>query len=219
MPELIEQLLQQLSELPPVLVYTIIGILASVENVFPPVPADTAVALGAFLSNAGAVSAWSVFGVTWAANVGSGIGVYLAARTLGRKFFSGRLGQRLLNPRHLAKLENLYHHHGTWGIFLSRFVPGARAVIPLFAGIAGLKSVRALVPMAVASAIWYGALTFAAARLIPKLDDLAKFVIGLNWVGVALAVVTAAVVLWATVWRRRIEKEAKPRDRTAGEFE
>ena len=219
MPELIEQLLQQLSAFPPVLVYTIIGILASVENVFPPVPADTAVALGAFLSNAGAVSAWSVFGVTWAANVGSGIGVYLAARTLGRKFFSGRLGQRLLNPRHLEKLEKLYHHHGTWGIFLSRFVPGARAVIPLFAGIAGLKSVRALVPMALASAIWYGALTFAAARLIPKLDDLAKFVIGLNWMGVALAVVTAAVVLWAAVWRRRIGKGPKPRDSAAREFE
>ena len=173
------------------------------ENVFPPVPADTAVALGAFLSNAGTVSAWSVFGVTWAANVGSGIGVYVAARTLGRKFFSGRMGKRLLNPRHLRQLEHLYERYGTWGIFLSRFVPGARALIPPFAGIAGLGSVKALVPLAVASAIWYGALTFAAANLIPKLDDVARFVIGLNWIGLGLGAIVLAVPTWYILRRRR----------------
>ncbi len=170
---------------------------------FPPVPADTAVALGAFLSNAGAVSAWSVFGVTWVANVGSGAGVYLTARTLGRKFFTGRLGRRLLNPKHLRKLERLYDRHGAWGIFLSRFVPGARAVIPLFAGIAGLKSFRALVPMAVASAIWYGALTLVAAKLLPKLEDVATFVIGLNWIGLGILTLAVAAAVWVAVRRRK----------------
>jgi membrane protein DedA with SNARE-associated domain len=192
-----------LASLPEGVVYAVIGILASVENVFPPVPADTAVALGAFLSNTGTVSAWSIFGVTWAANVGSGIGVYVAARTWGRRFFTGRLGRRLLNPKHLQKLERLYDRHGTWGIFISRFVPGARAVIPLFGGIAGLKGIRALLPMAVASAIWYGVLTFAAATLIPKLEHVAAFAVGLNWAGLGLATVVVAVVLWATVLRRR----------------
>ncbi|UCD24562.1 MAG: DedA family protein [Gemmatimonadota bacterium] len=208
MPELLEQLVHRLIELPPGLVYTIIGVLASVENVFPPVPADTAVALGAFLSTAGTVSAWSIFGVTWAANVASGVGVYIAARTLGRRFFTGRLGSRLLNPRHLAKLEHLYSRHGTWGIFASRFVPGARALIPPFAGIAGLTWVKALVPMAVASAIWYGALTFMAATLVPKLDDLAVFVVGLNWIGLAFGALVVALVIWVAIARRRMSRGA-----------
>ena len=212
MPELIEQLLHELIELPPAIVYAVIGILASVENVFPPVPADTAVVLGAFLSNAGSVSAWSVFGVTWAANVGSGVGVYMAARTLGRKFFTGRIGRRLLNPKHLAKLEQLYERHGAWGIFASRFVPGARAVIPPFAGIAGLTPIKALVPMAVASAIWYGALTFTAATLIPKLDDLAAFIIGLNWMGLGFGALIVTIVVWVAVFRRRRRQD----DRVSG---
>jgi membrane protein DedA with SNARE-associated domain len=195
--------------LPAAVVYAVIGILASVENVFPPVPADTAVALGAFLSNAGTVSAWSVFGVTWAANVGSGVGVYVAARTWGRRFFTGRLGRRLLNPRHLRKLERLYDRYGAWGIFISRFVPGARAVIPLFGGIAGLKSVRALLPMAVASAIWYGVLTYAAANLIPKLDQIAAFVVSLNWVGLGLAAVIAGLVLWSALLRKKRTKHRR----------
>jgi membrane protein DedA with SNARE-associated domain len=167
--------------------------------------------LGAFLSTTGVVSAWSVFAVTWAANVGSGAGVYVTARTLGRKFFTGRLGRRLLNPKHLRKLELLYDRHGAWGIFLSRFVPGARAVIPLFAGIAGLKSFRALVPMIVASGIWYGALTFVAATLLPKLEHVASLVIGLNWVGLVLVLLAVGAVVWTALRRRKLSRIAAAR--------
>ncbi len=183
-------------------VYTVIGVLASVENVFPPVPADTAVALGAFLSNAGVVSAWAVFGVTWVANVGSATGVYVAARTIGRRFFTGRLGRRLLKPKALGRLERLYHRYGIWGIFLSRFVPGARAVVPAFAGIAKLSALRTLVPLAVASALWYGLLTFVAATLVPKLDDVAAFVIGLNWIGLGLLAAILTTVAVAVVRKK-----------------
>ena len=206
-------MLQQLPTLPPALIYTIIGILASTENVFPPIPADTAVVLGAFLSTVSTISAWAVFGVTWAANVGSATGVYVAARTVGRSFFTGRLGRRLLKPEAMARIERLYERHGTWGIFLSRFIPGVRAVIPPFAGVAGLGSVRALVPMILASGIWYGILTFVAANLLPHLDDVASLVVRMNWVGlVLLAVITG---LGGTVlvvrMRRRGSKETQGR--------
>lgn len=180
--------------------------LAAVENLFPPIPADTAVALGAFLSNTGAVSAWGIFGVTWIANVGSAIGVYVAARTIGRDFFKGRLGARLLRPESLNRLEKLYNRHGTWGIFLSRFVPGVRAVIPPFAGIAGLGCVTALVPMALASAIWYGTLTFIAAKLLLKLDDIPVLLARVNRAGIAiLSVVTVGLLAWFlwSRWQRR----------------
>jgi membrane protein DedA with SNARE-associated domain len=213
---LLSELIQHLPLLPPGVVYTVIGIAASVENIFPPIPADTAVALGAYLSNLGTVSAWSVFAVTWVANVGSAAGVYAAARTLGRKFFTGRLGRRLLNPRHLERLERLYRRHGLWGIFLSRFVPGARAVIPPFAGIAGLSTLRALIPLAVASGIWYGLLTIAAANLIPRLDDVARFVIGLNWVALALGAGLAATVAWIGLRRAKLNRSRMRNDSTGG---
>jgi len=213
---LLRELIQHLPLLPPAVVYSLIGVMASVENLFPPIPADTAVALGAYLSNVGAVSAWTVFAVTWVANVGAAIGVYATARTVGRKFFTGRLGRRLLNQRHLEKLERLYRRHGLWGIFLSRFVPGARAVIPPFAGIAGLSSLKALVPLALASGIWYGLLTFAAANLIPRLDGVAKFVAGLNWVGLALGVALATGVLWIAIVRGKARRSQAAGDTTDG---
>ena len=66
--------------------------------------------------------------------------------------------------------------------------------------------------MAVASAIWYGALTFAAATLVPKLDDLAAFIVGLNWIGLAFGAVIVTIVVWVAVFRRRRRRD----DRVSG---
>jgi membrane protein DedA with SNARE-associated domain len=204
-PDLLRDVIDALVALPPGAVYTAIGILAAVENIFPPVPADTAVAVGAFLSTAGQISVWMVFGITWTANSASATGVYIAGRTIGRPFFRGRLGRRLLQPRAMARLELAYERHGTWGILLSRFVPGLRAVVPPFAGIAGLGAFRTIAPIVVASGLWYGALTYLAATVIRELQQIVDLISGINRVGLGIAV-SAAVAGLATWWRRRRRK-------------
>jgi membrane protein DedA with SNARE-associated domain len=199
----VSELLDSLLQLPPAAVYGAIAALAAIENVFPPVPADTAVALGAFLSAGGRVSAWTVFLVTWIANVAGASAVYAGARTAGRAFFRGRVGVRLLKPAALGRLERLYARYGGWGIFLSRFIPGVRAVVPPFAGIANLRTVPALVPMALASGLWYGGLTLVAATLVRNLDQIAHFVVSLNRAALVVATVLGAVGLVLLVRRRR----------------
>lgn len=199
---MLHDLIQRFVALPPGAIYTVIGAMAAAENVFPPIPADTAVAIGAFLSTAGAVSALNIFLITWVANVATATSVYLAGRVVGRPFFRGRIGRRLMHPRRLARLETLYRDHGTWGIFLSRFLPGVRGVVPPFAGVARLGFWRAVPPMAVASGIWYGILTLAAATLVTRVDDVLSFVGHFNRVALiaGAALLVTASVLW---WRRR----------------
>ena len=53
-----------MSQLPPGAVYTVLAVLAAIENVIPPVPSDAAVALGAFLTNRGLTTPIGVFLVT-----------------------------------------------------------------------------------------------------------------------------------------------------------
>ncbi len=201
--DLLQQLLEAVLELPPHAVYLVIGALAAVENIFPPVPADTVVALGGFLAGAGKVSALNVFLITWAANVLTATSVYLAGRTIGRSFFRGRLGRKLVHPRHVARLERLYHRHGSLGLFLSRFIPGVRAVLPPFAGVARLSFWRSVPPMALASGLWYGALTYAAAALVTQLDDVAAFVRRFNAAAFLLAASVAAALAAFVWWRHR----------------
>jgi membrane protein DedA with SNARE-associated domain len=201
-PSLFQSLLDRLLSLDDATVYGLIGALAAVENVFPPIPADTAVAIGAFLSHHGTVLVRTIFLVTWACNVLGATAVYLAGRTLGRQFFTGRIGRQLLKPTRLERLEQLYSNHGTWGIFVSRFLPGVRAVVPAFAGVARLSAFRAVLPMAVASGIWYGTLTYLVASAAEKIEDVVRIVAHLNWTFVATALVVTGV-LALTIWVRR----------------
>ncbi|MSR07482.1 MAG: DedA family protein [Gemmatimonadetes bacterium] len=189
--------------MPPGAIYVVVALLAAIENVFPPIPADTAVAIGAFVSGTGRVSTLGIFLVTWVANVSSAAGMYVLARRVGKPFLASRLGRRLVKPATLARLERLYRSYGSFGIFLSRFVPGARAIVPPFAGVAGLSAARALIPMAAASAIWYGTLTFLVARYVTEIHQIARVMDGLSTGGLVAAGAFVAIVVVLFVWKRR----------------
>jgi len=181
----------------------VIAVLAALENVFPPLPADSVVALGAFLAGEGAeVTMVGVFFATWIPNVASAIGMYWVARTVGRRFVESPTGRRLLSPQAMAVIARAYRRHHVWGIFASRFLPGYRAVVPPFAGIAGLDAWRALAPVAVASALWYGFLVWLAHHVGSNWDALQRDIGRLGWwfAVIAFAVTTVLAVL---IWRRR----------------
>jgi len=193
----VTDLLHFLESLPAGPLYALIAALAAVENVFPPVPADTAVALGAFLAGRGIMDPWMVFGLTWTANVSSGAAVYALARRHGRALFQGVLGRRLFSDATIARIEEQYQRHGTWGIFLSRLLPVWRGLVMPFAGIAQVSAWRALLPLAAASALYYGALTFLITTLGTNLEDVLRLLKRVNTVlaGIAVALLLAAV-LW-----------------------
>ena len=175
--------------------------LAALENVFPFVPADSTVALGAFLAGRGTLHAGVVFAITWSANVAGGAAVYWVARRYGREFFARPTGRRLLPPPVLAHIEAQYRRHGAWGIFLSRLLPVWRAVVPPFAGIAGLSARRALVPLALASGLWYGALTLSVAALGTNFDAVVSLVMHVNRV-LGVAALGVLIFLGVRVVRR-----------------
>ncbi len=192
--------------MPPALIYVVVGAGAALENIFPPVPADTFVLLGAFLSGTGRASATFVFLVTWLPNVASAIAVYLLARRHGQRVFTTRVGKRLLKPRQLETIARFYARWGTPAIFFSRFLPGFRAIVPVFAGISRVPPVRVALPMAVASAIWYGTLVVlggVAGRNWAAILEL--FARTSAWlVGVAAILMVLVAAWW---WRTRHEHD------------
>ena len=183
--------------------------LAAVENFFPPVPADVAVSLGAFLSGRGTMNGWLVFALTWSANVGSGAAVYALARRHGAIVSRGFLGRHIFTPNTVAQIAEQYRRHGVYGIFFSRLLPIWRAVVMPFAGIAGVPPARALIPMALASAAYYGALTLFVSRLGTNIDDVLRSIRHVNSV---LAIVAGGVVLIIVVWivHRRVRRPPPP---------
>jgi membrane protein DedA with SNARE-associated domain len=194
--------LEWLAGLPPALTYLIIGVGAAVENVVPPVPADTFVLLGAFLAESGRASPWLVFVVTWVANVASAVGVYLLAYRYGNTFFATTVGRFLLQPRQLQQVGHFYARWGTPAIFVSRFLPAFRALVPVFAGVTRVPLRVVLVPLAAASALWYGALVYLGAMAGRNWDAIMWFFGRASSVLLLLAALLLGGVAWWW-WRTR----------------
>lgn len=195
-------MLRALADLPPALIYVVIGAGAAIENVVPPIPADTFVLVGAFLAANGRTDAWLVFLWTWLPNVASALFVYWLARHYGGAFLKSGVGRRLLQPRQLRQIAHFYSRLGTPAIFASRFLPAFRAIVPVFAGISRVGFWRVALPVATASALWYGMLVYVGAAA------------GRNWRAVIDAfarvnstLLAAAVILLIVVgiwwWRSR----------------
>ena len=197
-----DRFLEWVSALPVVWIYAIVMVLSAVENVFPPVPADVAVVLGAFLSRRGLTSAPLIGVLCWLANTASSAGMYFYARAHGRRFVEEGWPRRFMPPRTLRALEEAYARHGVYGIFLSRFLPGIRAAVTPFAGIVGISPLRALVPSASASAIWYAFLVAAGAALGANFEAAKGLVSSANRVlGIVSLAVVMLIALW--LWRQR----------------
>jgi membrane protein DedA with SNARE-associated domain/uncharacterized tellurite resistance protein B-like protein len=174
----------------------------------PPVPSDAAVALGAFLSNRGLTAPLGVFLVTWLSNLAGATAVYLVARRYGRGLFATRIGRRLLAPRSLAIIEREYLRFGVAGIFVSRFLPGIRAVVPPFAGLVNLSPLRTLVPTGIASAIWYGGITLLGSLIGAEWDRINHIIRGVNrTLGLITAVLILAGIIAYFAARRRRSRE------------
>jgi membrane protein DedA with SNARE-associated domain/uncharacterized tellurite resistance protein B-like protein len=196
------------TQLPPIAVYSVLALLAAVENVLPPVPSDAAVALGAFLSNHGVTTPLAVFLVTWTANLAGAAGVYYAARRYGRTLFATSTGRRLLAPRSLAIIEREYLRFGVAGIFVSRFLPGLRAVVPPFAGLVNLSPARTLIPTGVASAIWYGSIIVLGSVIGAEWERINTILLRVNrTLGIATVLLILVGLVWYLLRRRRRQRE------------
>jgi uncharacterized tellurite resistance protein B-like protein len=105
-------------------------------------------------------------------------------------------------------IEREYLRFGTAGIFVSRFLPGIRAVVPPFAGLVGLDALRTFVPMGIASAIWYGGITLLGAFIGAEWGRIMALIAGLNrTLGLAAAAVIVGVVVWRLIVARRRRRE------------
>ncbi len=191
-----------LASLPGPVFYLLIGAGSALENVVPAVPADTFVALGGILSTLDGPSAQGVFFATWVCNVGSALGMYRLAYRHGGAVVGTRIGQFVLRPHQLERMARFYARFGPPAIFLTRFLPGLRAVVPVFAGITRQRWWAVAIPVAVASAIWHAALVGLgvwAGRNLTLLEGLLGRVQGV--LGLLAAVLVLLIGVWW--WRSR----------------
>ena len=196
---MLERLLDWFAQLPPLALYAALAVTAAAENIFPPLPADTVVAFGSFIAARGEASAIGSFAATLAGNLAGAMLMYWVGAKYGAERVLRRLGGAGAGQE---KLQALYGKYGVWALVVSRFLPGVRALVPPFAGALRLGAAKAAVAMGLASAVWYGAITYFAFTAGANFEALqAKVAQGQKWLGLgAVVLVAVGLLVW---WLRR----------------
>lgn len=193
-------LLDWLGGLPEPLLYGAILLAAFAENLFPPLPADTVVALGAFVAARGNGTALGAWSATMAGNIGGAMLMYGLGHRFGMPWLTHRF-PRMFTPESTARLTQRFQKGGVFAMAVSRFLPGVRAIVPPVAGAIGFGAVRALVAMTVASGAWYALVCWLAFRAGANADVLlARIASQQKLAGLIAAGVVAVIVL--VVWIR-----------------
>jgi membrane protein DedA with SNARE-associated domain len=199
-----DNVLNWLGSLPSAALYVILALVAATENFIPPIPADVIVAFGSFLAARSHRSPVPTISAVVIGNVGGALGMFALGRRYGADWIRRRL-RRVMGEGAEQRVQHMYDQYGLPALFLSRFLPGVRAVVPPLAGAMRVPPAGAIAAIAVASTIWYTALALLAYRLGSQWDRVVaavkRFESGAAIV--AGAVVVLAIAVWFVMRRQR----------------
>jgi membrane protein DedA with SNARE-associated domain len=202
----VESLTGWLGGVPLCVLYALIFAASLVEGILPLMPGDIAAALLAFFAaRAGgaltptivAVTAGSVLGALVMWWLGRGYGADFLARQLHR-FGLTSVEHQLEEAEH--RVEAAYRQYGWVALFVSRFLPGLRAVVPAAAGALKIPFWEVTVIFTLASTIWYGGISWIAFRVGRDWTAVKEAVLTVGR-DVGLGAIVAALLLVIVGWR------------------
>ena len=199
-------------------IYLLIFLASFVEGILPLMPGDLAAALLAFFAaRAGGHLAPTIVAVTVGSVLG-GLVMWWIGRRFGAEWLAHRIGRMGFGKTELRleaaelKVENAYKQYGWMALFVSRFLPGVRAVVPAAAGALRIPLWEVTAIFTIASGLWYGIISWIAFRVgedwaaVRSTLEVVARDVGLGAVAVALVMV---LVGW-TLWRRHVARAKLP---------
>src|SRR5438045_8904032 len=200
---MLQSVTEWLGNLPLGSLYVAIAALSAFENFFPPFPSDAVIAFGSFLADRAHGSPFTVFVLGWFGNIAGAAATYTLGRRFGAKVFLRRI-ERYAGPDAEKRIKQLHQKDGFHGLFVSRFLPGVRAIVPPFAGAMRLPALKVMLSVASASAVWFGLITFLSFRAGDNWDLVERYLVRSGKVagGIAIGIAVLVVRLW--LWKRDV---------------
>ena len=190
--------------------YALLGTIAFIEGIFPPLPADVVVALGSFLAARRGASFPLTAASIVVGSVAGAMVVYSVARRYGAVWLQERLKRAGIDNLE-QRLEVMYSKYGMTALFVSRFLPGLRAITPPMAGATRIPPIRTALVFLLASAVWYGAISWIAFTVGDDWEQMQRIVRQFaRRVGVVAAIAAGliAIIVMIVLRRRAADKVA-----------
>jgi membrane protein DedA with SNARE-associated domain len=207
----LQSIFDWLLTLPQSTLLPVMALLAAAENIFPPIPADALIALGAFIAARNDASPIPAFLTVLFGNVAGAMAMYAVGRRFGAEWTETRFHLKHKDSAE-SSLALWYSRYGLLSLAVGRFIPGIRAIVAPFAGAFRASIIGTGAAITVASGAWYGLVTWIAFRAGSNWEDLVRNVGRLGgWAAVAAAVLAGALAF--TLYRHR--KAHRERNRAA----
>jgi len=157
--QLWEQFLVFLNGQPQGRIYIFLFLGAFMENVVPPIPGDTLIVFGAYLSGIGIIRVVPAYLWMWA---GSALGcmlVYGVAYLKGRELFL-RWESRKFSDENLNRAERWFSRYGNHVVVFNRFLPTVRVFVGVVAGLSRMHPLRMLAYVLLGTFLWNSLLVY-----------------------------------------------------------
>jgi membrane protein DedA with SNARE-associated domain len=199
-----EGVLDWLGAQPPAVLYIVLGLVAALENFVPPIPADVIVAFGSFLAAREQRSPIPTIIAVVVGNVGGAILMFALGRRYGAEWIRRRL-RGVMGENAEQRVRQWYDRFGLPALFLSRFLPAVRAVVPPLAGAIRVPPTGAIIAIGAASTAWYAALAIIAYRLSSEWERISGAIARFQTLAAMVAggIVLVGVLVWWILKRRR----------------
>jgi membrane protein DedA with SNARE-associated domain len=204
----VESVLAWLTGLPPAALYVTLALVAATENFVPPIPADIIVAFGSFLAARRNESPIAAVVSVVVGNVAGALAMFALGRRYGADWIRRRM--RVFGDDAERRVRDWYNRFGLPALFLSRFLPAVRAVVPPVAGAIRVPATGAILAIATASTIWYTTVALLSYRVGTQWEQIASAIGRVQRVAAiaAGALVVLGVVVWWIVKLKRKAREA-----------
>jgi len=177
------------------------GFLMALESMVAPVPSELVMPFVGFLAVEGKFSVpLAILATSAGSLIGSVISYYMGY--LGGRPFVMKVGRYLLlNREHLEWTERWFDRHGSWTIFVSRFIPVVRHLISIPAGLGKMRLLPFCLYTVLGATIWNTFLLVCGYKLRQNWTLVEQYSHELD-VAVAVALVLAGIWFVLTHLRR-----------------
>jgi membrane protein DedA with SNARE-associated domain len=186
--------------------YLMLGLLITVENLFPPIPSEAILPLAGYGVFRGTLAFVPAVLAATAGSVAGAVVLYALGRWGGRPVLL-RYGSILrLDEHRLDRADEWFDRHGPKIVFFGRFLPGLRSVVSVPAGMSEMPW-RVFVPLTAAgSALWNLLLIGAGWALGDRWQAAAEWVDTFDVAVLAVLAVGTVVLVAFYVRRRRVAR-------------
>ncbi len=165
-------------------------------------PGESLLFTAGYLSSLGLFNIWLILFFAFSAAVLADSTGYALGKKYGVKIFKEN-NNKILNNRNMERAENFYNKHGGKTVILARFVPFARTVIPIMAGVGKMRYATFLAFNIIGALLWtisIALIGFYLGKIIPNAE---KYIV---WIILAVVLIPLIPALTAYFKKDRGKK-------------